>query len=143
MKIFNLFRFKKMSDIDLTPPEPIVSAVPNPRLEIIEKVLRDMNYDVRSIVNILSKNCTANPAFEAGCTFKCGDVQLMLTSHYIYIDSLGERIYSKGYEEDISLFSTYLTTKTLLELWNEDVKEQETNKEEVIKQTLINLKRKK
>jgi len=142
LKFFKNFRFRSAPQIETV---AIVSA-PDPRLVAIETVLNSMSSDIKTIVNAFSLNSnlvSINPAFECGCTFKYNDIQLMLTKNYIYIDSFGERIFSKSYEEDISLFSTYISHKTLLELWNEDVKSNEENKEEAIKKALTNLKRKK
>jgi len=142
IKFFEKFRFRSSKPNE---EEYTIVEVPNHRLTTIENVLTSLPEDVKTIVNHFSKNSnlvSVNPAFEAGCTFKYNDIQVMLTSHHIYIDCFGERIFQKQYEEDISLFSTYLVSKTLLELWNEDVKSCEEYKEEAVKKAVINLKRK-
>lgn len=100
------------------------------RNDVINKVLSDMPIDVRKIFASLSKDGVEYcPAFEEGCSFTNSEVNVVITSHSVHLDFQGSTIYYKWYVDDISLFSTYLTTKTLKEMWEETINEVDDSKE--------------
>ena len=142
--MFNIFKFfrkevkneiKEDEVIGVYPPLKVkLKSDQEIRLEVIEKVLNDMPDNVKDVFNMLSKKGVDTiPAYESGCSFVKKDINVVITNHSIHLDYQGVKIYSKWYDEDISLFSTYLCCKTLKELWDECEVEREAAKELAIK----------